>query len=54
MAITQKGRKKREAKRLRAKYRRVASSARKGLPGAEQKRQLLDDRLKLIGVRSNV
>jgi hypothetical protein len=53
MAITQKGRKKREAKRLRNKYRHVASNARKGVPGAEDKRQLLDDQLKLIGVRSN-
>lgn len=53
MAKTQRARKKQEAKRLRNKYRRIASDARKGTPGAEEKRQQLDTRLKMLDIRRN-
>lgn len=51
--MTARERKKRDAKRLRAKYRTLHSDARRGTPGAAEKRDALDDRLKLLGVRLN-
>ncbi len=54
MAKTRREREKQEAKRLRNKYRRIASDARKGVPGAEEKRETLDIKLKLVGIRTNV
>lgn len=51
--MTARERKKREAKRLRAKYRALHSEARRGTPGAAEKRDVLDAQLKLIGVRLN-
>jgi len=54
MAKTQGVRKKKEAKRLRNKYRHISGEARKGMPGAEELRKVLDVQLKLIGVRTNV
>jgi hypothetical protein len=54
MAKTQGDRKKKEAKRLRNKYRRISREARKGMSGAQERREALDLRLKLLGIRTNV
>lgn len=54
MAKTRREREKQAAKRLRNEYRRIASKARRGVPGSEAKRDALDAQLKLLGVRSNV
>lgn len=44
---------KKYAKRQRAKFQHLDGLARKGEPGAKARRDILDDQLKLIGVRTN-
>jgi hypothetical protein len=51
--MSKREREKKYAKRQRAKFQRLDSLARKGEPGAKARRDILNDQLKLIGVRTN-
>ncbi|WP_194726429.1 hypothetical protein [Noviherbaspirillum malthae] len=51
--LTKRERDKAYAKKKRAQYRRLNSLARKGVPGAKERRDTLDEKLKIVGIRTN-
>lgn len=51
--MSKREREKKYAKRQRAKFQRLDGMARNGVPGARERRDALDDKLKLVGIRSN-